>query len=139
MKTIYKNYMLMLCFFIGTAVTLAQNENIEWSAKSYLVNINDYDVEIESNLSKQASTFIWEQISNLSSQTQQYTVTSVSGTWNAQQNLGSINYTLTSEDDNANLIVSGTTEEVTMQFTILDTNGNPFKTYVFSIDTFTNL
>lgn len=131
--------MLMLCFFIGTAVTLAQNENIEWSAKSYLVNINDYDVEIESNLSKQASTFIWEQISNLSSQTQQYTVTSVSGTWNAQQNLGSINYTLTSEDDNANLIVSGTTEEVTMQFTILDTNGNPFKTYVFSIDTFTNL
>lgn len=139
MKTIYKIYVLVLCFFIGTAVSLAQNTNLEWTAKSYLVSVNTSDVEIESNLSKQSSTFTWEQISNLSSQTRHYTVTSVTGNWDAQQSLGTINYMLTSEDDDASLTVLGTTEEITMQFIIRDENGNPFKTYVFTIDTFTNL
>lgn len=139
MKTIYKIYVLVLCFFIGTAVSLAQNTNLEWTAKSYLVSVNTADVEIESHLSKQSSTFTWEQISNLSSQTRHYTVTSVTGNWDAQQSLGTISYMLTSEDDDASLTVLGTTEEITMQFIIRDENGNPFKTYVFVIDTFTNL
>ena len=139
MKTIYKYYVLALCFFMGSITAFAQGDNLEWDAKSYLVSIDNYDVEIESNLGKQGSTFTWEQVSNLSSRTQQYTVTSVTGNWDAQQNLGNLSYTLSSEDDGATLSVVGTTEGITMEFTILDGNGSPFKSYVFTIDTFTNL
>ncbi|MHA7843210.1 MAG: hypothetical protein ACX93I_07815 [Winogradskyella sp.] len=112
---------------------------MEWEAKSHLVSIDGYDVEIESNLSKQSSTFTWEQVSNLSSRTQQYTVTSVTGTWDAQHNLGNTSYALSSPDDTATLSIVGTTEEVTIEFTVLDGNGNPLKSYVFTVETFTNL
>ena len=124
---------------MGSIMVFAQSENLEWDAKSYLVSIDNYDVEIESNLGKQGSTFTWEQVSNLSAQTQQYSVTSVTGNWDAQQNLGNLSYTLSSEDDGATLSVVGTTEGITMGFTILDGNGSPFKSYVFIVDTFTNL
>lgn len=139
MKTTYRSYILALCLFIGSLVTYAQSPSMEWEAKSHLVSIDGYDVEIESNLSKQSSTFTWEQVSNLSSRTQQYTVTSVTGTWDAQHNLGNTSYALSSPDDTATLSIVGTTEEVTIEFTVLDGNGNPLKSYVFTVETFTNL
>lgn len=139
MKLLNKFYAVCLCFFIGTAITLAQNENFEWTAKSYLVSINDVDVEINSNLSKQASKFTWEQVSNLSTHSQQFNVTAVTGSWDTSQNLGNLSYQLNSTDTSASLLVSGTTEDISMQFTIHDENGNPVKTYVFLIDNFTNI
>ena len=139
MKTVHRYHILLLCLVLGTVTAFAQSENIEWEAKSHLVSIDGYDVEIESNLDKQGSIFSWEQVSNLSSRTQHYTVTSVTGSWDSQHDLGNIAYTLSSEDDGATLSVVGTAEGITMELTIIDGNGSPFKSHVFTIDTFTNL
>lgn len=140
MKTIYKYYVLALCFFVGSIMAFAQGENLEWDAKSYLVSIDNYDVEIESNLGKQGSTFTWEQISNFSTLTVQYSITSISGQWDLQQQTGQLNYTLTSSTaESATLLVLGTDEGVSMTFTLVDANGDGSKTYEFTLESFTNL
>ncbi|MEO1030034.1 MAG: hypothetical protein AAFX55_01455 [Bacteroidota bacterium] len=139
MKTLYKFRLLALCFFMGTALGIAQDADMDWSAESYIVSIDTQEVAIASNLDKASSTFTWEQISNLSTRTIQYTVTTSSGQWDVQQQTGQLDYTLTSDGDSATLSVLGTSEGITMTFTVLDGNGNAFKTFEFDIDSFSNL
>ena len=139
MKTIYKFRLLALCFFMGTVLGMAQDANMDWSAESYIVSIDAQEVAIESNLGKASSTFTWEQISNLSSRTIQYTITTSSGQWDTQQQTGQLDYALASDGDGATLTVLGTSEGVSMIFTVLDGNGNAFKTFEFDIDSFSNL
>ncbi|MEO1030301.1 MAG: hypothetical protein AAFX55_02795, partial [Bacteroidota bacterium] len=129
MKTLYKFRLLALCFFMGTVISVAQDANMDWSAESYIVSIDTQEVAIASNLGKASSTFTWEQISNLSTRTIQYTVTSGSGQWDMQQQTGQLDYTLTSDGDSGTLSVLGTAEKITMTFTVLDGNGNAFKTF----------
>ncbi|MEO1032428.1 MAG: hypothetical protein AAFX55_13540 [Bacteroidota bacterium] len=139
MKTLYKFRLLALCFFMGTAISVAQDANMDWSAESYIVSIDAQEVAIASNLGKASSTFTWEQISNRSTRTIQYTITSGSGQWDVQQQTGQLDYTLASDGDGATLTVLGTSEGVRMTFTVLDGNGNAFKTFEFDIDSFSNL
>tara|TARA_R110002051_G_scaffold289798_1_gene352907 strand:- start:309 stop:686 length:378 start_codon:yes stop_codon:yes gene_type:complete len=123
----------------GTLVAFSQN-NTHWEAESFIVSINDIDVAITSNLSKQNGIFTWEQISNLSSQSTQYEITSTTGNWDAQLNIGSISYMLTTEDNtNATLTIRGITEELTMHLIIYDASGHLLKDYIFIIENFTNL
>ncbi|MDC0009579.1 hypothetical protein OAE03_03375 [Winogradskyella sp.] len=139
MKYINKYHALVLCFLVGTICASSQN-NIQWNADSFAVGINDVDVAITSNLSKQNGIFTWEQISNLSSQSTQYEITSTTGNWDAQLNIGSISYMLTTEDNtNATLTIRGITEELTMHLIIYDASGQLLKDYIFIIENFTNL
>ena len=136
MKTRYKDYLLALSFLMVTALGFSQIENMDWSAKSLLVSIDTQDVEIKSNLSKTSLTFTWEQVSNLSTHTMVYSITSSSGSWDTQQQTGQLNYTLTSARGNATLVVLGTEDDIAMTLTAANAEGNEIKTLVFTIETF---
>ena len=136
----YKFYMLALCFFMGSITVIAQSEHTDWSAESYLVAINETDVEITSNLSKQDATFTWEQVGyNNAIDTTAFAITTVTGNWNTQDNLGTLSYELSSDALSANLTVTGTTEGITLVLTINHPNSSTSDSYAFYIDTFTNL
>ena len=135
-----KYSLLILCFFIGTVVSFSQNQNTEWSAESYLVSINGTDVEITSNLTMQGTTFTWEQLGYNTTNTNTFTIASVTGNWNMQDGIGELNYELiTSEDTLASLTVTGTTEGITLSLIVNGTNGATDNSYTFYIETFTNL
>lgn len=136
---IYRSYFVILCFFLGTLISIAQTVTIEWSAESYLVALNDVDVEIESHLTKQDTTFTWEQIGYNNSDTNLFTVTSTAGNWDSQNNLGELTYELTTEDSSANLTLTGTTDGITLTLLVHGLNGSPNENYTFYIETLTNL
>jgi hypothetical protein len=139
--SLYKTHLLSLCFFLGTLITIAQNQNSEWSAESYLVAVNNVDVEIESHLTKQGNTFTWEQIGYNNTDTSTFNITSTTGNWNAQNHTGELNYDLTlSDGTTANLNISGTTEGISMLL-IINVSNTANESYAFYIDmeTLTNL
>lgn len=136
---LHKFCTLTLCILLGTLCLNAQVNTTQWTAESYMANINGIDVAITSNLSVQGPMFSWIQTSNLSDRTTLFAITEVSGSWDIQQNTGNLSYTMLLEDVNASLTVNGTTEEgVTAELVLYDGNGNPSDTYLFTIDTLTN-
>jgi hypothetical protein len=135
----YKLNLLNLCFCLGTILSFSQTQNLEWEAESFLVTINEVDVEITSNMTKQGGTFTWEQIGYNNTDTSSFAITAVSGDWDTQTSLGELNYNLTSGELSASLAVTGTTEDITMQLIVSDANGTLVSSYTFYIDTFNNL
>jgi hypothetical protein len=135
----YKLNLLNLCFCLGTILSFSQTQNVEWEAESFLVTINEVDVEITSNIIKQGTTLTWEQIGYNNSDTSSFAITAVSGDWDTQTSLGELNYNLTSGELSANLAVTGTTEGITMLLLISDVNGTLVNSYTFYIETFNNL
>ena len=141
MKVILKYKGLLLCFglLLISFLGFSQNSTAQWTAESYLVQINGTTVEIKSNLSMQQSVLSWQQISNLSDRTTTFSVTGVTDNWDWEQQTGSIAYTLSSEDGNANLTITSTDDQILMNLTQFDQNGNPIQNYLFTIDSLTNL
>ena len=139
MKTIYLKYTLIVTLVLSSLTTIAQNESFDWEAKSYLVDINSTSVQIESNIIKQSGIFTWEQVSNLSSNTIEFNITSVTDNWNSQSQTGTINYELTSLDGNASLTLTGFQDEILLTMVLLDDQGQAVKNYVFLIDNLTHL
>ena len=139
MKRIYLTYTLLLSFMLSSFTMIAQNTTFDWEAKSYLVDINTKPVQIESNISKQTGVFTWEQVSNLSSNTIEFTITSATDNWDIQSQTGTVSYDLTSLDGNATLTLTGTQEEILLAMTLLDEQCQHLKNYVFLIDTLTQL
>lgn len=138
-SSLYKINLLALFFFLGTVASYSQTQNLEWSAESYLVAINMVDVEITSNLTKQNSVFTWEQLGYNTSDTSTFNITAISGNWNAQDNIGALNYELTSDGLSAALTLTGTTEGITLLLSINGANNTTSDSYTFYIETFTNL
>lgn len=135
----YKFYHIALCFFLGTMVSISQNQNIEWSAESFLIVANGTEVELTSNLTKQGTTFTWEQVGYNTTDTSTYTITATSGNWNTQDNIGELNYDLTLEELSANLTISGTEEGVIAILHINSADASGHDTYTFYIETLTSL
>lgn len=138
-SSLYKINLLALFFFLGTVASYSQTQNLEWSAESYLVTINMVDVEITSNLTKQNSVFTWEQLGYNTSDTSTFNIAAISGNWNAQDNIGALNYELTSDGLSAALTLTGTTEGITLLLSINGANNTTSDSYTFYIETFTNL
>ena len=137
MKTIYRTYLTIACFFLGTTVMLSQNQ--DWSAESPLVTVNGTDVEINSVLTKQGSGFTWLQNGYNTTTSNVFTVNAVTGSWDAQDQLGELVYTLTLDNVPASLRVVGTPEDIVMELTVHN-NGDPTPdTYTFLIETTNNL
>ncbi len=139
MKITYQRYTIIIAFILSSFTMIAQNASFDWEAKSYLVDINTTPVQIESNISKQTGVFTWEQVSNLSTNTIEFTVATATDNWDIQSQTGTISYGLTSLDGNATLTLTGTQEDILLTLTLLDDQGQPLKNYVFLIDTLTQL
>jgi len=140
---IYKIHAIALCFIMGTALSFSQNTNTDWTVDSYLVTINNTtDVELTSHLIKEGTDITWEQIGYNHSDTTVFNITASSGTWDTQNHLGELSYDLVVESSTitASLIVSGTTDGITITLTI-DVSSTAADTYLFDIDmdTLTNL
>lgn len=134
----YRFYILTLCFFTGMTQSFSQNLNIEWSANSSIMTINSVDVTITSNLTKQGNSFVWEQRVNDITETNEFSIVSVTGNWDAQDALGTINYELSIDGIESNLQVNGNNDGITM--TLLISSSSPTKDiYTFHIDTLTQL
>ncbi|MBO6881936.1 hypothetical protein, partial [Winogradskyella sp.] len=115
-----------------------QTQNADWSAENHLVNINGTDVEIRSTLTKQGLTFTWAQEGYNTSDSNTFTVLTAAGNWDVQNQLGEINYTLLQDEMPATLKVTGTTESIVVQLTIIRPNQSD-DLYSFEVETLTNL
>ena len=137
MKTIYRTYLTVACCFLGTMVTLSQAQ--DWTAESPLVNANGTQVEINSVLTKQGSTLTWLQNGYNTATTNVFTVSAVTGSWDAQSQTGELIYALSLNDVPASLKVTGTPEGIGMELTI-EANGNgTLDSYTFLIERTINL
>jgi hypothetical protein len=123
---------------MGTVGISAQVENTDWWAENHSVNINGVDVEITSTLTKQGTTFTWFQDGYNTDSTTTFTVVTTTGNWDAQNQLGEINYTLLQGEMPATLKLTGTTEAVTFLLTIVRP-GQDDDLYSFEVETLTNL
>ena len=135
---IHRLYLPILCFLMGTVAVFSQTQNADWSAENHLVNINGTDVEIRSTLTKQGLTFTWAQEGYNTSDSNTFTVLTAAGNWDVQNQLGEINYTLLQDEMPATLKVTGTTESIVVQLTIIRPNQSD-DLYSFEVETLTNL
>ena len=139
---IYRIHAIALCFLLGTALSFGQSITTDWTAESYLVSINNTDVELTSQLIKTGTNMTWEQIGYNNSDTTVFNITASSGNWDTTTRLGELSYDLVIENTTVtgNLVVSGTSDGITITLAINMSN-TATDTYLFEIDmdTLTNL
>lgn len=135
----YNFYLLAICFFMGSMVGTSQTQNMDWLAESLVIMANDTEVELVSNLTKQGTSFTWEQVGDSTSDTSIFTITAVSGNWNIADNTGELTYDLTSEESSGSLTLDGNADGVIVILSINGTNGATNDSYTFYIETLSNL
>ncbi|WP_422106032.1 hypothetical protein [Winogradskyella sp.] len=134
MKALYKFRLLALCFFIGMLLSFSQSQ--DWSAESYLVTINGKDVEINSTLTLQGASLVWHQNGYNTAHSLTFMVTGSSGSWDAQNQLGTLTYNLTLDSDSATMTVTGTAEGISIAL-VIDNSNTQIDSYSFEVETFT--
>ena len=124
---------------MSTVTGFSQNQVMNWSAESDLVTINDVDVELKSIFTKQGTSLTWVQEGYNTTQTNIYNITSATGNWDVQNQLGELDYVLTNGDESATFKVTGTSEGVTLLLIINNGENTPDDSYSFQLEIFTNL
>lgn len=137
MKHTYKILLFTICFFMGTIVTFAQDQN--WSVDSPLVNINGTDVELNSVLIKDGTSITWQQVGYNSTESYTYTITGVSGNWNSQTHQGELIYDLSIDNTAARLEVKGNSEGIILVLTMTVEGNSSEDRYEFITENITNL
>jgi hypothetical protein len=135
MKYLYKT-IICITLFLSFTPASSQIETLEFTLNSNTISIADEDVLIESTLTKTEDSIIWTQLVDGATEVTTFTIDTISGSWDETTSIGSINYQMTIEDYQANLILTGTASGIsaTLIFIISPTQ---VENYTFTINAIT--
>ncbi len=132
MKTII-NITLTLTLLFNTGLIFSQEPTFDFTILSEHAAYLGQDMEISSTLSKSGDSIAWTQINNGFSQTIDFTMTSSSGNWDLDTSLGQVTYSLTTESEVCELILSGQQNDLfaTLIFAV---SSNQEEQYIFNVN-----
>jgi hypothetical protein len=136
MKYIFKT-LFLVAFLLIPQLGFSQNETINYTLTSEVVNVSGVNTAMTSTILKSGSNLTWNQINSEGVETTHFNITGIIENWNQTTNSGTINYQM--DTDGYQTLFSLVLQEsevitATLTFIISETQQ---EIYIFNIDTIT--
>ena len=132
MKTIYELFAIIILMLLTNRIN-AQSTELSYTLNSNSISFMGQNIVVSSTLAKSGNTFIWNQQADDDVESLSFNILNTSEEWNQETSTGSNTYTMTLDNLQAVLVLTGSNSGLNAVLT-LTANISEVETYIFNIN-----